>query len=223
MKKNFYEVLNIQHSATFEEIKEAYQKAKLSLSQDNMALYSIMSSSDIEENISQIEEAYNILGNERNRRKYHLENDFSVETIQEKTQTEPTITQQVSTEEQIQATNIKTKPEKKISNLVASNKFALKYDTDPIFEKEIQETKEFSGETLKKVREYKNVDIARMCEMTRISKTHLKNIEEENISALPARVYTRGFVYQYAKCLKMNPEEVAASYMNRVDQKQQKI
>ena len=117
MKKNFYEVLNIQHSATFEEIKEAYQKAKLSLSQDNMALYSIMSSSDIEENISQIEEAYNILGNERNRRKYHLENDFSVETIQEKTQTEPTITQQVSTEEQTQATNIKTKPEKKISNL----------------------------------------------------------------------------------------------------------
>tara|TARA_B100000925_G_scaffold262107_1_gene219219 strand:- start:7726 stop:8397 length:672 start_codon:yes stop_codon:yes gene_type:complete len=223
MKKNFYEVLNIQHSATFEEIKEAYQKAKLSLSQDNMALYSIMSSSDIEENISQIEEAFNILGNERNRRKYHLENDFSVETIQEKTQTEPTITQKVSAEEQIQATNTKTKPEKKISNLVASNKFALKYDTDPIFEKEIKETKEFSGETLKKVREYKNVDIARMCEMTRISKTHLKNIEEENISALPARVYTRGFVYQYAKCLKMNPEEVAASYMNRVDQKQQKI
>ena len=57
----------------------------------------------------------------------------------------------------------------------------------------------------------------RMSEMTRISKTHLRNIEEENISELPARVYTRGFVYQYAKCLKMNPEEVASSYMDRVE------
>ena len=47
-------------------------------------------------------------------------------------------------------------------------------------------------------------------------------IEAENITELPARVYTRGFVYQYAKCLKMDPEEVAASYMNRVDQRQQK-
>lgn len=222
MKKNFYEVLNVKQSATFEEIKEAYQKAKLSLSEENMALYSIMSSDDIEENINQIEEAYGVLGNERNRRKYHLENEFSVEVIQEDQKTEKAITQKVTIQEETRAAPLKAKVEKKISNLVASNKFALKYDVDPIFEKEIKELKEFSGETLKRVREYKNVDIARMCEMTRISKTHLKNIEAENINELPARVYTRGFVYQYAKCLKMDPEEVAASYMNRVDQRQQK-
>ena len=222
MKKNFYEVLNVKQSATFEEIKEAYQKAKLSLSEENMALYSIMSSDDIEENINQIEEAFGVLGNERNRRKYHLENEFSVEVIQEDQKTEEAITQKVTIQEETRAAPLKAKVEKKISNLVASNKFALKYDVDPIFEKEIKELKEFSGETLKRVREYKNVDIARMCEMTRISKTHLKNIEAENINELPARVYTRGFVYQYAKCLKMDPEEVAASYMNRVDQRQQK-
>ena len=222
MKKNFYDVLNIKQSATFEEIKEAYQKAKLSLSEENMALYSIMSTDDIEENINQIEEAYNTLGNERNRRKYHLENEFSVEIIQENKSPEKVTAQKVAVQEEIKAAPVKAKVEKKISNLVASNKFALKYDVDPIFEKEIKELKEFSGETLKKVREYKNVDIARMCEMTRISKTHLKNIEAENITELPARVYTRGFVYQYAKCLKMDPEEVAASYMIRVDQRQQK-
>ena len=222
MKKNFYEVLNVKKSATFEEIKDAYQKAKLSLSEDNMALYSIMSTDDIEKNISQIEEAYSTLGNERNRRKYHLDNDFSVAEIEVAQKSVNNSSQKVKVENEIKTAPIKGKAEKKISNLVASNKFALKYDVDPIFEKEIKELKEFSGETLKRVREYKNVDIARMCEMTRISKTHLKNIESENISELPARVYTRGFVYQYAKCLKMNPEEVAASYMNRVDQRQQK-
>ena len=222
MKKNFYDVLNLKQSATFEEIKEAYQKAKLSLSEENMALYSIMSSSDIEDNVNEIEEAYAVLGNENNRRKYHLENNIFVEekTSDKKTEKQEKVT--ISLKEEIKVAQVKAKTEKKISNLVASNKFALKYDVDPIFEKEITELNEFSGETLKRIREYKNVDIARMCEMTRISKTHIRNIEEENINDLPARVYTRGFVYQYAKCLKMNPEEVAASYMNRVDQKQQK-
>ena len=204
MKKNFYEVLNIPQSATFEEIKDAYQKAKLSLSQENMALYSIMSSSDIEQNIGQIEEAYTILGNERNRRKYHLENEISLNNLESSPEAQDKeATAEIPIKEQIKVAPVKTKPEKKISSLVASNKFALRYDVDPIFEKEINELSEFSGEALKKIREYKNVDIARMCEMTRISKTHLRNIEQENISELPARVYTRGFVYQYAKCLKM--------------------
>ena len=57
--------------------------------------------------------------------------------------------------EEIKAAPVKAKIEKKISNLVASNKFALRYDVDPIFEKEIKELKEFSGEMLKKVESIK--------------------------------------------------------------------
>jgi cytoskeletal protein RodZ len=52
-----------------------------------------------------------------------------------------------------------------------------------------------------------------MVEMTRISKTHLIAIENEDISKLPADVYVRGYVYQYAKVLKLNPDQVATSYI----------
>lgn len=49
--------------------------------------------------------------------------------------------------------------------------------------------------------------------MTRISKTHIGALENEDLSKLPADVYVRGYVYQYAKVLKLNPEIVAASFI----------
>jgi cytoskeletal protein RodZ len=52
-----------------------------------------------------------------------------------------------------------------------------------------------------------------MAEMTRISKTHLQALENEEASKLPAEVYVRGYVYQYAKVLKLNPDQVASSYL----------
>jgi cytoskeletal protein RodZ len=55
-----------------------------------------------------------------------------------------------------------------------------------------------------------------MSEMTKVSKTYIKNIEDEDTTRLPAIVYVRGFVYQYAKCLKLNPDLVATSYTYRL-------
>jgi cytoskeletal protein RodZ len=52
-----------------------------------------------------------------------------------------------------------------------------------------------------------------MAEMTRISKTHITAIENEDVAKLPADVYVRGYVYQYAKVLKLEPERVATSYL----------
>jgi curved DNA-binding protein CbpA len=138
MKKNLYDVLNLKQSATFEEIKEAYQKAKSSLSEENMALYSIMSSNDIEDNVNEIEEAYAVLGNENNRRKYHLENNIFVEekTSDKKAEKEEKVT--ISLKEEIKVAPVKAKTEKKISNLVASNKFALKMMSTLFLKKKLQ-------------------------------------------------------------------------------------
>ena len=90
-------------------------------------------------------------------------------------------------------------------------------------EQEIEETEEFSGEFLKKIREYKQVTIPRLADMTKVSKTYLMNIEEEKLDGLPALVYVRGFVYQYAKCLKLNPELVANSYLARIKRSQEDV
>lgn len=103
-----------------------------------------------------------------------------------------------------------------MTKLVAQQRFALDYVVNADFEKEIEETTEFTGELLKKIREYKNITIERLADMTKVSPMNIRYIESEDFTKLPASVYVRGFVYQYAKCLKLKPEPVANSFTARM-------
>jgi len=109
-----------------------------------------------------------------------------------------------------------TKGDLNVSKVSAFKKFSLDYSTDTEFEQEIEMATDFNGALLRKIREYKNVSIERMAEMTKISKTYIRNIEDDEFKKLPAPVYTRGFVFQIAKCLKLNPELVATSYLHHL-------
>ena len=110
------------------------------------------------------------------------------------------------------------KNEVAVSKVAAYKKFGLNYHVDPDFEQEIENSTEYSGSFLQKIREYKEVTIERMSDMTKISKTYIRYIESDDHTNLPAEVYTRGFVYQYAKCLKLNPDLVATSYLHHIKQ-----
>ena len=109
-----------------------------------------------------------------------------------------------------------------VSKVAAKSRFALEYRADQAFENEIQNATNFTGEYLQKIRNYKNVSIDRMSEMTKISRTYIKALEAEDYKNLPAPVYIRGFVFQYAKSLKLNSEQVASSYMQNMKLKQPK-
>jgi curved DNA-binding protein CbpA len=106
--------------------------------------------------------------------------------------------------------------EVRVSKFSANQRFALKYNKDSDFEQEIENCSQFTGEYLKKIREYKNVTLERMSDMTKISKTYIKYIEDNNYEKLPAVAYVRGFVFQYAKCLKLSPDIVATSYTHYI-------
>ena len=45
---------------------------------------------------------------------------------------------------------------------------------------------------------------------------HLRAIEEEDLDALPAPVYVRGFLQQIARALKLDPTQVTKTYLKRV-------
>ncbi|MCM2324070.1 MAG: helix-turn-helix domain-containing protein [Oligoflexia bacterium] len=81
--------------------------------------------------------------------------------------------------------------------------------------REIESEIEWSGLFLKRVREVRNVSIEELAGTTKISKTYLQAIEDENFARLPAAVYVRGFVSQMARSLKLPQEKVAAAYMAR--------
>lgn len=210
-KKNYYEVLEISIDATAREISQGYQRVKNAYSGDCLAIYSLMTKDECDLMVEQIEEAYNILGDHQKRVEYDRAHEFNKNGYR-------------SDMGVIQHDPIKTEEEKKrdtLSKIVAQNRFALNFEVDPKMEQEIEQATEFTGEFLRKIREYKNVDIPRLSDMIKVSKTYLNNIENEEYENLPAMVYTRGFVYQYAKCLKLNPDLVCKSYVTRLKAKKE--
>ena len=219
--KNYYEILEVSPSASFEEIKEGHTRAKNAYSEDSLALYSIMTPDERNRMLSLIDEAFNVISNSEKREAYDRNQGIkpSGDTFNLGTNTiRPVVAQEV----QPASPKKPNLSDKNITKLVASNKYQLNYDRNDDFENEIIQAKEFSGEFLSQIRDYKKVSIERMSEMTRISKGNLRGIEEENLTHLPATVYVRGFVYQYAKCLKLNPELVASSYIHRLKMLQEK-
>jgi hypothetical protein len=103
-----------------------------------------------------------------------------------------------------------------VTRLVTQKHFALDFEANAEFDKEIEDATEFTGDFLRKIREYKSVDLERLSDMTKVSRLYLQGIESEDYDKLPAPVYVRGFVFQYAKCLKLRPEIVANSYVARM-------
>ena len=211
--KNYYEILEIPTDASAEEIHQGYIKTKNAYSGDSLALYSLMNQDECNAILELIDEAYSIIS-EPNRRILY---DEARGINQSLSSPRPNMSFDIPHPGQ-EANHIasSSNTSNTMVKIVAKNRFALEYDINEEFEKEIEQATEFTGEFLKKIREYKKVDIPRLSDMTKVSKTYIKHIEEENVDKLPAFVYARGFVYQYAKCLKLNPDLVATSYIYHI-------
>jgi flagellar biosynthesis protein FlhG len=74
---------------------------------------------------------------------------------------------------------------------------------------------EFSGALLRAVRESQGTSLEQISERTKVGTYYLQCIEEEQFEALPAAVYVRGFVTEFAKCLRLDAEQVSQSYLRR--------
>ena len=241
-KRNYYEVLEIDTRATLQDIKMAYERSKNAYSGDSAALYSLMSESECQDILNQIEEAYSILGDPDKRKEYDIARGFQTsqaatdvspqDFMSRPTYVEPS---RPATSSSFEVQNFEdqrkqnaqelefkyqqehsTKTASTVSRVQAVNKFSLNFTRDESLEQEIENCSEYDGPFLRKIREYKKVTVERMSELTKISKTYIRNIESDEFSKLPADVYTRGFVYQYAKCLKLNPDLVATSYIHHL-------
>jgi flagellar biosynthesis protein FlhG len=74
---------------------------------------------------------------------------------------------------------------------------------------------EFSGALLRAVRESQGTSLDQISARTKVGTNYLRCIEEDEFQKLPAAVYVRGFVTEFAKCLRLDPEQVSQSYLRR--------
>ena len=68
------------------------------------------------------------------------------------------------------------------------------------------------GEELKREREIRGISLKEISDETKISKRFLEALERNDHKTLPAPVFTRGFVRQYARYLGLNAEDMVNRY-----------
>src|SRR6266446_10312282 len=68
------------------------------------------------------------------------------------------------------------------------------------------------GEELRKEREIRGISLKEIADATKISRRFLEAIERNDHKVLPAPVFTRGFVREYARYLGLNAEEIVSRY-----------
>jgi len=74
---------------------------------------------------------------------------------------------------------------------------------------------EFSGPLLRQIREAVGVELREIAERSKIGMAYLQALEGEAFAKLPAPVYVRGFLSEYARALGLDAERVKQTYLER--------
>ena len=75
-----------------------------------------------------------------------------------------------------------------------------------------------AGEILKDKRLLKELTIEEVAAKIKVKPEYLKALEESNFSALPSATFTKGFLRNYARSLRVNPETVLAMFRRDFEQ-----
>ena len=74
---------------------------------------------------------------------------------------------------------------------------------------------EFTGPLLRQIREAVGVELREIAERSKIGMAYLQALEAEVFGKLPAPVYVRGFLAEYARALGLDSERVKQTYLER--------
>lgn len=69
------------------------------------------------------------------------------------------------------------------------------------------------GSLLRAVRESQGLEVREISQRSKIGQGYIRAIEEDDYASLPALVYVRGFVFEIAKLLRLDPEQVSRTYI----------
>lgn len=193
---NYYDILEVSPHSEQHEVTTAYERARATYSGKNPAIYTIFSENEARDLLKLIEEAYSVLGNKTLRTIY-----------------DEKIGQLGVHKDDLSFNNLQALSKIPPINFAKKNLIKLEFTGNADFEKEIKERIEWDGAFLKKVREYKNLPLEKMSEITKISAFYIHALESMDAASLPAVVFVRGYISQISKVLGLPEKIVCDSYM----------
>ena len=191
--QTYYEILEVSPTATTKEIQRAYEHAKETFHTDSMAVYSLFSEKEVKEIQEAIEAAYAVLMDEASRRSY------------DQTHSQTAGAQPVEKPSETQVA-----PREKSASLSFTG---LSFNVD---------VEHYRGKDLKQLRERMGIELQTVSKETKISLKILESLEEENFERLPALVYLKGFLKNYAQSLGLDPQKVVEDYLQSMGESKRK-
>ena len=217
-EQDFYEVLEVGYTASPEEIQTAYESAREIYSSDSLVSSSILSKDERRHILQRVTEAYQTLIAEDSRRLYD-ESLFGDEPPSR----EDSASSEAIPDEDANENQSASEQSRSFPRLVKGAQPAPVLD-EPLRRSQVQLgfKEEASGDFLRRARESAGQDLRSIAEETKIGVTMLGYIEDERLDRLPAPVYLRSFVAQYAHCLGLDSEKVVRTYIARIKRLQAK-
>jgi flagellar biosynthesis protein FlhG len=182
---SLYEILMTHRGAGDEELRKAYKRQCEIYKPGSLPLSALLSDAERLSEHARIEEAHDTLLDPRRRRAYDL-------------------------------SSFPERPEEKAPPLVEDT--ALVAERAMLREElahELNSETTFSGSLLRKVRESQGIELEDIAVITKINRAQLRAIEDEAFAELPPSVYLKGFIQELARCLKLDPTQVARTYLRR--------
>ena len=206
-EQNYYTLLDISPSASFEEVRDAYDQAINLYSPDSLSTYSLFTQEEREQIISRLAEAYKTLTNSYLRREYNNvlieKGEFSAQEFG------------LSASEDPQSATGKLK-EVTVESLTQQKQKVEQEPHPPDTTIDLFDNQgSVTGKGINRIRMNREISLDDIYKKTNIPQKTLKDIEEEHFEQLPALVYLRGFLKAYAKILRVNPKEMVDGYVKR--------
>ncbi len=241
---SLYDILELTPDATPQEIRSAYLRLKSAYGKDNIAHYSVFSRDETEQMLQNVENAYMVLSNPEKRRSYDENQGFRAPSAPQSMDLFGAPSPSAMSSAQLAGmtsapapfsspapqtrdfsdpfaisaapatANTSTfipSPNPTIQSLQNSLDSVMN-DIDHV----IRNEQLWSGPAIRRIREAKRISLEDLSDYTRISRSYLHALEEENYGKLPAVVYVRGFLQQVSRRLKLPHDLVSRQYLDRM-------
>ncbi len=198
-----YETLEVEPAATDEEIRRAYRRVREVYGHESLVVCGLWSRERLYALQARLDEAYETLMDAERRRAYDVALFPDGQPPRKRPPTDGSGPLVVARE--------RTGP------VQAVDETPVPDDRKPLPpEPAVGPETAFTGPLLKQIREARGIDIHAIAQRTKVGVSHLRAIEDEHWANLPAAVYVRGFLTEYARYLRLDAARVTQGFLARM-------